>query len=269
MIGDYLTYRLVNIQSSGTEPLKVGSKSIPSGGNIIIDKPAYQAYRLTIQEHYSLGRLRVYRIDTSAGEDELTDFTPPDLSVTSPVESTSYDNLTVTITGSVPDEIPAVRVWYYPDDDDSAASELVVAAGSFSDSHVFSADGAHSMTFVAEDSWGNRSTSRIAFSVDTSAPTVGILYLPDNSELPAGTTEVFVSGYVNDPNAVVTVNSVATIMYAVSSALITALGIPSGSRLWTTSAAVSIPSSPTALVASATDSAGNVGTDTVNVTVAP
>lgn len=131
-----------------------------------------------------------------------TDTTPPQVTVTSPQSGQNLGNPLVTVTGTVDNTAATVTV---TSTSPSAGTTTATLTGlTFSAADVPLTEGANTLTIVAVDQAGNRSTAPLAVTLDTSLPVVTITAPVDGSftNVPTAT----VSGQVSETPSGLTVN---------------------------------------------------------------
>lgn len=177
---------------------------------------------------------------------EPADTTPPQISITSPVDNSETSEASITVTGSASDETELASVTVN-------GVAVVISGGAFS-ATISLNEGANTLTAVAADAAGNTASSSIVVTrsktvVDAVLPLVAITSPANESKTTE--TNIQVAGSASDDTelASVTVNGVnATI---------------SGG---TFSATVALSDGANAITAVATDAAGNTASSGITVT---
>ena len=129
------------------------------------------------------------------------DTTPPVVIITTPPDQTLTNSPTITVTGTVDEDVTSVTV------NGNAASFQPgqSTAVEFTATNVALSEGANTILVVATDLAGNQGSTSITVTLDTIPPQITIDSPLDGAELT--TTPIVVSGTVNEPVTSVTVNA--------------------------------------------------------------
>jgi thermitase len=185
------------------------------------------------------------------------DTIPPAVSFTSPGNGATVSG-SITVAAWASDNVGVSHIEFFVDG--GLAATTGGPSGSFSWNTVTVGDGFHTLTARAYDGAGNVGTSSIGVSVanpvpDTAPPAVGFTS-PGNGSTVAGS--VTVTAVASDDVGV------TFLEFLVDGSLVATTGGSSGSFIWDTTTAADGPHS---LTARAYDAAGNVGSNTIAVTV--
>src|SRR5437764_1082131 len=190
-------------------------------------------------------------------DDGPADTTPPLVAVASPAGGQTVSGV-VTITASASDNMGVTRIDYLQDGQILAVFSPPVFRASWNT--VLVPNGTHTLTAVARDAAGNRTTSAAigvtVLNVDTSAPTVSITSPTSGSSYTTGASSITLGGTAFDNVGVTQVT------WANSRG---GGGTATGRASWTASG-IGLQLGTNVLTIRGRDAAGNTATDTVTVT---
>ena len=190
-------------------------------------------------------------------DDGPADTTPPLVTLASPAGGQTVSGV-VTITASASDNVGVTRIDYLQDGQVVAVFSPPVLRASWNT--VLVPNGAHTLTAVARDAAGNRTTSAAirvtVLNSDTSAPAVTITSPTSGSTYTTGASSITLGGTAFDNVGVTQVT------WANSRG---GGGTATGRASWTASGIV-LQLGTNVLTVTASDAAGNTATDTVTVT---
>ena len=173
----------------------------------------------------------------------VADITPPTVQIGAPANGAVLGSGSVTVSGTATDNIGVVDV----NITNGGSTSASVSGNSFTATLTL-AEGAHTITATASDAAGNSASQSVDVVIDLTAPTVDILSPADGATLMSSPVEV---------------RFTATNPQAVSQASVN--GVPAVLTGGVFVASVPLAEGANTLTASATDLAGNTGTDSVDV----
>ncbi|MCP5057566.1 MAG: hypothetical protein GY937_12695 [bacterium] len=223
---------------SGATPLSVdvnGVAAVVTGGTWTASVPLVEgANTLSATATNALG-------SDSASVSVTLDTTAPVIVIADPADGTLTGTTPVTVSGTVTDAGTVSQV-------DVNGTLVAVTGGAWSTS-VALLEGANTITATATDGTGNSGSASLTITLDTTDPVVSIGSPPDGTVTTLSLLNV--SGTVSDASAItgVAVNGVAATF---------------GAGTW--SAAVPLVLGSQTITATATDAAGNTGSDSILVT---
>ena len=172
---------------------------------------------------------------------EPADIIPPEVTITNPLDGTVFDISPITVSGAIDDDTASVEV-------NGIAG--IVENGTFTATGVLLVQGSNTLTAVATDPAGNEGTASVEVTfepADNIPPEVTITDPLDGAVF--DTSPITVSGTIDDDTASVEVNGIVA---TVNNGAFTATGI-------------TLVEGTNTVIATATDPAGNIGTDSIDV----
>src|SRR5207302_9751089 len=138
-------------------------------------------YSYAVAAFDAAGNLSAQSGPASATTLAAADTTPPTVSITAPINGATIKG-TVTVSANASDNVGVVGVQFFGDDGKALAPEVTTAPYSISVDTTTTNDGPHTLTAVARDAAGNRTTSDpVTVTVANNAP-------PPPPPPPGGTT---------------------------------------------------------------------------------
>ncbi len=134
----------------------------------------------------------------SASTTILLDTAPPVVTISSPVNNTTLNTPSITVTGTASDTLSGL----------SSVSvngiNTQITGETYTVSNIQLTEGSNTITATASDKAGNTATSSITVNLDTTAPVISITSPVDGSTV--NTDTITITGTIDDNTATVTIN---------------------------------------------------------------